>query len=250
MGNNNVLRGTEVMTSDVNRLKFRTSQEYVLKNIPFFSCLSAVEMAAVEKLVVEKRCGKNDVILLEEDGQQFMYMVCSGKVKVVQSSDSGKEHILAIHKKGDFFGEMSLLDGKTAPGSVIAMEESTIVLIGRDDFRRFVASNVKVTQTIIDLLCSRLRDAWMMLRVLSFSDAEQRVRAVLDHVSRIYGVTDDRGILLSMKLTHREIADYANVSRETATRLLNRFKSSGEIDILSDRRIIIKPGFSGKVANV
>jgi CRP/FNR family transcriptional regulator len=228
----------------------RLSKKRLIRSLPFFSALSEDEITAVEGVVVEKRCAKNDVILLEEDGQNCMYMVCSGKVKVVQSSASGKEHILAIHKRGDFFGEMSLLDGKTAPASVIAMEETAIALIGQDDFRRLVSCNVKVSQTIIDLLCSRLREAWMMLRVLSFSDAEQRVRAVLDHLGRLYGISDDRGVLLSIKLTHREIADYANVSRETATRLLNRFKSSGEIDILSDRRIIIKHGFCGKVANM
>jgi CRP/FNR family transcriptional regulator len=228
----------------------RLTKNRLIRSLPFFSSLADDELAAVEGMMFEKRCAKNDVILLEEDGQEYMYMVCSGKVKVVQSSPLGKEHILAIHKTGDFFGEMSLLDGKTSPATVIALEDSTIALIGRDDFRRVVASNSKVTQILIELLCSRLRDAWMMLRVLSFSDAEQRVRAVLEHVSTLYGVTDDRGVLLSMKLTHREIADYANVSRETATRLLNRFKSSGEIDILSDRRIVIKPGFSVKVSNL
>jgi CRP/FNR family transcriptional regulator len=228
----------------------RPSTEQLVRSIPFFSCLAEEDLRSVAALITEKQCTKNDVILLEEDGQHCMYLVCSGKVKVVQSGHLGKEQILAIHKKGDFFGEMALLDGKTAPASVIAMEDTTVALIGKEDFQRFVASNARVTQTIIGLLCSRLREAWMMLRVLSLSDAEQRVRAVLDHVSRLYGVRDDRGILLSMKLTHREIADYANVSRETATRLLNRFRSSGEIDVLSDRRIVIKPAFSGKMPNL
>ncbi|WP_333655993.1 Crp/Fnr family transcriptional regulator [Dissulfurispira sp.] len=46
----------------------------------------------------------------------------------------GKEHILAVHKTGDFFGEMALLDGKTAPATVIAMEDTDILIMSRKDF--------------------------------------------------------------------------------------------------------------------
>ena len=59
----------------------------------------------------------------------IMYIIVSGKVRVVQLSSEGKERILAIHKRGDYFGELALFDGKTAPATVIAMEESEIGLL-------------------------------------------------------------------------------------------------------------------------
>ena len=82
-----------------------------------------------------------------------------------------------------------------------------------------------------------------MLRVLGFADAEDRVRAVLTHVSSIYGVKDLRGIIIPMKLTHKEIGNYAALARETVSRSLSRFCQSGEIEILENKYIILKPSF-------
>ena len=217
-------------------------------NAPIFTSFAEKEKPSSKKIVVEKRFLKNQVILYEEDTPKYMYIVYSGRVKVVQISEDGKEHILAIHKGGDFFGEMALLDGKTYPATVIAMEESEIGLIAKDNFDKYLLKNEKMMQEIISMLCSRLRDAWLMLKVLSFADAEKRVRAVLKHISTQYGVKDKRGIIIALKLTHKDIADYASVSRETVTRFLDKFAKYGEIEyIRSKKYILLKPGFLEKM---
>ena len=215
----------------------------ILEGIPFFSCFSDEELTDVEAIIVEKKYKKNSVILMEDETKSYMYIIFSGKIKVVQTSPRGKEQILVIHKKGDFFGEMSLLDGKTQPATIVAMEDATVGLITKGDFESYFLKNDKALQEIISLLCERLRESWMMLRILSFSDAEQRVRAVLTHVSSLYGVKDLRGTIIPMKLTHKEIADYASLARETVTRLLSSFCQSGEIEILENKNIVVKPSF-------
>jgi CRP/FNR family transcriptional regulator len=215
----------------------------ILEGIPFFSCFSDEELTDVEAIIVEKKYKKNSVILMEDETKSYMYIIFSGKIKVVQTSLRGKEQILVIHKKGDFFGEMSLLDGKTQPATIVAMEDATVGLITKGDFESYFLKNDKALQEIISLLCERLRESWMMLRILSFSDAEQRVRAVLTHVSSLYGVKDLRGTIIPMKLTHKEIADYASLARETVTRLLSSFCQSGEIEILENKNIVVKPSF-------
>jgi len=215
----------------------------ILEGIPFFSCFTDEELTNVEQVIVEKHYKKNAVILMEDETKNYMYVVFSGKIKVVQVSPEGKEHILVIRKKGDFFGEMSLLDGKTQPATVVAMEDATIGLIAKNDFDRYLRNNDRVLQEIISLLCERLRESWMMLRILNLTDAEQRVRAVLTHVSSLYGVKDLRGTIIPMKLTHKEIADYASLARETVSRLLSSFCQSGEIEILENKNIVVKPSF-------
>jgi len=219
------------------------SQRAILEGIPFFSCFSDEELTHIEQIIVEKKYKKNAVILMEDETKNFMYIVFAGKIKVVQVSPAGKEQILVIRKKGDFFGEMSLLDGKTQPATIVAMEDATVGLIARNDFESHFLRNDKVVQEIISLLCERLRESWMMLRILSFSDAEQRVRAVLTHVSSLYGVKDLRGTIIPMKLTHKEIADYASLARETVSRLLSSFCQSGEIEILDNKNIVVTPSF-------
>lgn len=214
-----------------------------LENIPIFSCLLPDEKAMLNQIITEKHFKKNSIILMEDDSKNFMYVVFSGKIKVVRITADGKEQILVIRKRGDFFGEMTLLDGKSQPATIVAMEDAEVGLISKSDFELYFMKDATVLKQIITMLCERLRESWVMLRVLGLPDAETRVRAVLAHISSIYGVKDVRGIMIPLKLTHKEIADFASLARETVSRLLTRLSQSGEIEIIGKRNIILKPSF-------
>lgn len=217
--------------------------ERVLARLPFLSSLSTEELALLRTTFRKKTFTKNTMILGEEDTNRYMYVVVSGKVKVMRTGSDGKERIFAIHKRGDFFGEMAMLDGKTSPAAVVALEDTTVGLIAKEDFDRYLMSNSKVVERIIEMLCGRLRESWLMLKVLSSSDAEQRVRTVLGHLADMHGVNDARGTIIAMKLTHKEIAGYANLARETVSRLLTSLRKGEEIEILDSHQIVLKPDF-------
>ena len=224
----------------------KTSAQASIRSIPFFSGLSNDDAEMIEQLVIKKHFSKGQVVLFEEDTSNYMYIIISGKVRVVQHSNDGKERILAMHKRGDYFGELALFDGKTSPATVIAIEESEISLLSKSDFDRFVLNNDKVLFQLLSTLCMRLRESWVMLKIMSFADAEQRVRAVLKNMGKLYGVSDQRGVLVALKLTHKDIASYASVSRETVSRLISRLTKNGEIEILDHKYILIKSAFLKK----
>jgi CRP/FNR family transcriptional regulator len=224
----------------------REKTNSLLRNIPFFHDLSDREFSELSHIFVEKRFTKNEIIFFEKDTMNFIYVLLSGKVKVIHSSMDGKEHIVAIHKKGDFFGEMALLDGKTSPASVVALEDTQIVIISKRDFEEHLLKNAKISRQVMLILCSRLREAWMMIKVLSLPSAEDRVRAVLRILSGYYGFRDSRGIVISSKFTHQNLADYSHLARETVTRLMNRFITEGEIEIIENRDIVLKASFIEK----
>ena len=227
--------------------KGRKSKLYnAIKNTLLFAEFSDEELIGLERVIIEKRFSKNEVVLLEEDSSNYMYVVYSGKVKAVQTSVDGKEHILAVRGKGDFFGEMGILDGKTSPATVIAMEDAEIGLIAKDDFERYLLTDQRFLRQIILLLCSRLRESWLKLKVLSLSEAESRVRAMLKLLSDQYGIKDQRGILISLKLTHKDISRYVSLTRETVTRQLDRLLKADEIEILDNKHILLKPAFFEK----
>lgn len=219
----------------------------LLRTIPFFQSLSDKDFSDLQHIFVERHYARNKTIFLEEDTLNYMYIILSGKVKVIHSGLDGKEHIVAIHKKGDFFGEMALLDGKTSPATVVALEDTLIAIISGKDFEKYLLNNDKILRQTITILCTRLREAWMMIKVLSLPNAEDRVRAVISIVSDFYGYADARGTVLSSRLTHQNIADYSFVSRETVTRLLNRFAREGEIEVLENKDIVLKPSFTQKI---
>ncbi len=210
----------------------------LLRRVPLFATLNDVEFKNLEPIFRIRAYQKNQVIFLEEETGTYMYIVLAGKVKVTKSTPAGKESILAIHKQGDFFGEMSLLDGMSSPATVSAMEDCRIAAIGASDFQRHLMTNDKVVRQIIKVLCARLRHVWAHIQSLSYSTAEARIRGGIRQLSLKHGVADARGIIIDLKITHQEIAEMVGTSRETVTRTLARLQKE-EIVKVEGRRIIL-----------
>ena len=223
--------------------QFRKDGRNMIGTIPFFSTLTREESDQVEQIIRKRSFTREQVVLNEEDTARFMYIIYSGKVRVVKKGDDGREQILCIHKKGDFFGEMSLLDGETEPATIIAHEDAVIGLLNKNDFEDHIMSHEIIRRKVIDMLCLRLRDAWKMIKILSFDNAEHRIMIVLDHLRELYGIKDDRGIIINIKTTHKMIASYAAVSRETVTRKLSKLEKSGVIETLENKTILLKEPF-------
>jgi len=217
----------------------------IISNIPFFSTLGAEEVEQVELLFRKKQFVKEEIVLYEEDTSSYMYLIYSGKVRVVKMNDDGKEQIITIHKKNDFFGEMSLLDGKTSPATIIAHEDSVIGLLHKNDFDEYLMKNEGIRRKIIDLLCNRLRESWEMIKILSFNaeNAQDRVLSLLKRLQELYGVRDARGVIIDVKMTHQQMASYASVTRETMTRVLRTLEKSGVITILDNKAILLNTSF-------
>ena len=129
----------------------------ILRNIPFFASLSDKEISDLSQIISQKSFSKNEIILLEEDTPNYMYIIFFGKVKVVQVSADGREKVLTYHEKGDFFGEMALVDGKTSPATIIAIEDTDIGLIHKAVFETYLMKNEIVLRHLVGMLCRRLR---------------------------------------------------------------------------------------------
>ena len=235
------------MGKEIKNKPQKSNFDFIVAKIPFLSCLSDDELADLRRYVIEKQFKKNQVILYEDDTLNYLYFIYSGKVKVIQLSAEGQERIVAIRKRGEFFGEMAILDGMTAPATVVAMEETSVGFISARDFQNHLLQNRKVLMEIISMLCSRLREAWLMLKVLSFAGAEQRIKVVLKNAGDQFGVKDQRGTIINLKLRHKDIAELATTARETVTRSLKRLIEAEEIAILENKHILLKPAFFKKI---
>ena len=213
----------------------------LIRRVPLFATLSEDEFKSLEPIFQVKPYRKGQIIFLEEETGNYMYIVLAGKVKVTKTTISGKETILAIHQAGDFFGEMALLDGKTSPATVSAMEDCRIAAIHHNDFQRQLMSNEKVVRQIIQVLCSRLRQVWSQVQELSYATADDRIRAGILQLSRKHGVQDARGIIINLKITHQELAELVGTSRETVTRTLARLQKKGILQLENRRIVLLKP---------
>jgi CRP/FNR family transcriptional regulator, cyclic AMP receptor protein len=209
----------------------------LIRTVPLFSTLTDEEFNQLAHIFVARAYRKNQVIFLEEETGNYMYLVLSGKVKVAKAGVGGKETILAIHRTGDFFGEMSLLDGKTAPATVSAMEDAKIISVSGTDFHKYLLHNEKVMQQIIQVLCARLRQVWQT-QSLSSSTADARIRMGIYQLAKRHGIRDAHGTIIDLKITHQELAEMVGTSRETVTRVLTRLREQRIIEV-DQRRITL-----------
>jgi CRP/FNR family transcriptional regulator len=212
----------------------------LIRSVPLFSTLTDEEFNQLRHIFTLKAYHRNQIIFLEEETGNYMYLVLSGKVKVVKAAAAGKETLLAIHRSGDFFGEMSLLDGKTAPATVTAMEDSKIISVSGVDFHKYLMRNEKVLLQIIQVLCARLRQVWQT-QSLSSSTADARIRMGLHQLSKKHGIRDAHGIIIDLKITHQELAEMVGTSRETVTRVLARLRNQGILEISQRRMTLLDP---------
>jgi len=221
-----------------------------LKKIQLFSSLTDKEIEHLITKLIIKKIKKSETILYEEDTSEFMYIILFGKVKAVRMTEDGKEIILAVHQAGEFFGEMSLIDGKTTPASVIATEDSLIAIIAKNDFYSILSAHNKVMISLLKILCARLRKCWDTIQLLNFNNASQRTKMLFLMLSDEYGEKSPEGVTLNIKLTHQDIAEMTGMTRESVTRILDKWKNSGEITIQKNKFIRLNPAFMQKDLNI
>jgi len=217
-----------------------------LRNIQLFSSLSDEELLHVSSSIMLKEFKKNEVILYEQDTNEFMYIILFGKVRVIQTTEDGKEIILATHKSNELFGEISLIDGKTSPATVLATETSLIAIISKKDFYSLLIHQSKVLEKMLQILCSRLRESWKRIEILNFKDASQRIKMLFLLLSHDNGQKTPEGVVLNIKLTHQNMADMVGLTRETVTRVIDKLRRAGEIKVLKDKCILLRQDFLQK----
>ncbi len=221
-----------------------------LLGVELFSSLGTDELqVAIDKMVV-KNFKRGEVILYEEDANEFMYIILDGEVKIIQTTEDGRELILAMHRSGDFFGELSLIDGRTSPASVVATKHSVTAIISKKDFFSLIYSRPKVLNNLLLILCSRFRDSLGMIQMLNFNNALQRIKMLFIMLYEKYGGEENGLKVLRIKLTHQGIAEMAGMSRETVTRVIDRWQKDGALTVLKNKFIALNPDFLTNIKNI
>lgn len=210
-----------------------------LRRIPLFKDFDREELDSIQSIFLEREYKKNQVIFMEEETGNYMYIVKYGEVKAVKTSADGRENIVAIHHTGETFGEMSLLDGNTSPATIVAMEDCRIIYISRQHFETILMKNPKVIMSMLRILCEKLRLSWKSIQALKYTDAETRLKIILSNLARTDGVPDDDGTRINMKITHQSLAEMAGTSRETISRMISRLQNQNLLKMSSRKFVLL-----------
>lgn len=204
-----------------------------LATVPLFGGLDASERQRFAEVTRERTYPKGSVILFENDPGDSLYIVRQGRVKVVLIGEDGREVILGVLGVGEHFGELSLIDQQPRSATVIAMEDASLLILHRDDFRRRVEASPAVAWALLTELSRRLRHADEQIGGLVLLDVPGRIaRLLLD----IAGEGNGRDI--ERALTHQTIAHMIGASRETVSRAMKEFQDAGWITV-ERRRISV-----------
>lgn len=212
----------------------------LLRSIPFFSGLHDEDIAHLSPLVVSKSYPRDNLIVLAEDEGDTLFLIVEGQVKVSIISEDGREVILAILGKGDFFGEMSLLDGKPRSATVIAIEESKLLTLRRADFARLLERAPELAVRVLGSLAARLRKADRKIESLALMDVSGRVASALLQISEEIGTATPQGTVIRNRPTHQELANMAGTTRETVSRVLKRLGQQGYVATRGKDLVILR----------
>lgn len=214
----------------------------ILKAIPFFARLSDRELSSMLDRTNIYSYLKDEIIIMAEEDIQQMYVVLKGQVRVANITHDGQERVMALRHRGDYFGDMGLLDGRTDSATVIANEPCQILLITKNVFDEFFLESTKTLFQVIEMLCGRLRECWLFHTVIGINDAESKIRATLAHYSKTLGIQDTNGMIINSIFSHQNIADRVHITRETVTRVLRKMRDQHEIE-MDGRRFKLLPAF-------
>lgn len=215
-----------------------TEEFSFLRNVPIFADLEDKELERIAKLGTRQKYKKGNIVVLEKESGAALFVIVSGKVKVVRTDEEGREVILSMFGPGEFFGEMSLLDGLARSASVVAISKAELFMIHRRDFLETMHQFPTIAVALLAELAMRLRKADMQIKSLSLKDAAGRVANVLLILSDDVGVFRKGKVEIDDLPLQQDLANMAGTSRETVSRMLHEFVREGSIQLTGNKLTI------------
>ena len=188
-----------------------------LRQVPFFAALPEADLERLASSARQKKFPKSAVIMSQGDDTDSLYIIASGRIKVGISDQEGKEVILSMLGPGQFFGEMSLIDGHPRSANIETTEASEFVVVNKDDFKLFLSQNFDMALAFMREIVRRLREADKKIESLALMDVYGRVaRVLLDMAEK----TVDGKLVIKRRLTKQDIARMIGASREMVSRVM------------------------------
>jgi len=205
----------------------------ILAALPVFAGLSERDWEKVADLFSERQYRKDDYIFLEGGAPEALYVVKSGKVKVLRHSTDGKDVVLRVAGPGQLLGTVAVFDGGGYPGTAQAIEECCLLVIARNDCLTLVTRFPVFALSVIDDLGGRLRSSAEQIRSLAVERVEQRIARVLLKLGNSAGSDLPEGRVIEMPLTRQDVADMTGTTVETAIRVMSKFRRA---EVIRTRR--------------
>jgi CRP-like cAMP-binding protein len=206
--------------------------------IPLLIGLSPETLDKVIGFMKLRTAEKGSSILHKGGAGENLFFLLSGRLQVLDTSEDGREIGLTFLKTGDYFGELSVIDGLPRSASVVATEHASYGVLTRAQALDLIYKNPVVAARVFKKLASDIRRAAPYRSILGIPGAFQRVYALLNYLAQTYPT----GLVVIEHMpTHHEISIMVNTSRETVSRALGVIMQSQVVQKDMKRLIVRQP---------
>jgi CRP/FNR family transcriptional regulator len=206
----------------------------LLDHSEFFRGITPANKAALAAICVPRTLSKREMLFVEGDRGDAMYILASGNVQIYKSGPSGKESAIKTIGPGEIFAEVILFEQNVYPASAIALKKSLAYSIDKRLFLRLLADE-RFRNDFMRLLMQKQRYLISRIHDLTSGSVETRFIRFLEEQ---YGRRRDYRLLIPKK----DIAQAIGATSETFSRLINRMQKDGTMTVKKDR-IVMRDGF-------
>ena len=210
----------------------------VLQRSPVFGALDPAVLEEVVRKSALVRVVRRRPIYQEGEQASAIYVLASGRARITRRGRADREWTVAYRGPGDIIGEASLMGPGTYYYSATATEQLEAVRVPSRAVQRLIDTYPMFSARLMRLVLERRLEAENRIEALVTRSVEARVAEFLLTATRVYGVPESRGVLIGVKFTHQEIANYVGSTRETVTLTLGDLKRRGVI-LFDHRRIVV-----------
>jgi CRP-like cAMP-binding protein len=209
-------------------------------DIPLFAGLAAVTRELVSRSLRARRFRRGEVIYHVGDPADVLFIVASGSVKISLPSETGDEAILATPQRGDFFGELALIDGGPRVATATALEPTETLVLPGERFRELISDEPVIREALLRGLVKQVRRLTSHVEELHFLDIAGRLAARLARLAEEQGRRQpDGSIRLDAPLTQSDLAAMVGCTRQSVNKVLGLFVADRLI--LVERDAIVVP---------
>jgi CRP/FNR family transcriptional regulator, cyclic AMP receptor protein len=196
----------------------------VLAHSPVFAPLGQRERLELAARMRSKHFQRNEVIFHRDDAAGHVYLIASGTVKVSVPEEGGQEVVIALHRGGDVFGEISLFDEGARSATVTAITETVAFALANRDFMDVLRGNPDAMRQLLALLATRIRRSTGHIEDLVFLDLPGRVAKLLLDQGEHFGSS-------VVSLTQEDLASFAGATRVAVNRVLVDLERRGAVKL-------------------
>lgn len=207
------------------------NNQTLLRSVPIFARLDDEHLRLLGDSLGMQTFERGETIFHQGSVGNVLYLIVAGQVRIYTVSQLGQELSVMIYCDGDFFGELSLLDGEPRSASAVAMRRTSALTLHRDAFLRAIRSVPEIAVTVLAELSARLRHSNTYIEHLAGHSAPQRVVRTLLDLAEQHGVSEAGTMRIDLHLTQDDIASLAGTTRETVNRVLSGLRDQGLIRI-------------------